>query len=343
MTDEDVLLVTGRQIEAALAGRHKAVVDVIRQAYLAHARGEDVLPPSGILRFPDQPENRIIALPAHIGGPKPVTGIKWISSFPANTQAGMERASAVILVNSPRTGRVEAMIEGSVISARRTAASAVLTASEVYRGPEPCVLGLIGGGRINFEILQFALAAGPAIGSIVVHDTSRSRTESFLRRCAEVAPDVPVSAAGTVEDVLARASLVAFATTAVSPHVTDLSMCPPQTTILHVSLRDIAPEAILAADNVVDDVAHVLTAQTSVHLAEQLTGNHDFIRATIGDVLLGRAPRRAETDRPLVFSPFGMGTLDIALAGAVLEAVRDEALPVAGFWPEPWHSGTGAR
>jgi ornithine cyclodeaminase len=339
MTDEHVLLVTGRQVEAALAGRHKAVVDVIRDAYVAHAGGGDVLPAASILRFPGRPRDRIIALPAYVGGEEPVAGVKWISSFPANTDAGLERASAVILMNSLRTGRVTAVVEGSVISATRTAASAVLAATAMYRGPAPGVLGLVGCGRINFEVLRFVLAVGPAAGSVLLHDASRERADAFAARCAEVAPDLPVSRVGAVEDVLCAAPLVSFATTALTPHVADLSMCPAGATILHVSLRDLAPAAILAADNVVDDLDHVCAAQTSVHLAEQFVGHRDFIRTTIGDVLLGRAAARAGDGRPVVFSPFGMGTLDVALAGAVLATVDDDAVPVEGFWPERWQAG----
>ena len=338
MANEGILLVTGRQVESVLAGRRVQVADAVRAAYCAHGRGEDSLPAAATLRFPDRPRNRIIALPAQTGADRSVAGIKWISSFPANTEAGLERASAVILVNSTDTGRVTAVIEGSVISAQRTAASAAIAAAAAHRATGPSVLGLIGCGRINYEILQFLLAVGPAVDSVVVHDVSAQRAQSFADRCADSAPGLKTSLAASVQDVLEACSLVSFATTALAPHVPDLSMCPPDTTILHISLRDIAPEAILGAENIVDDVDHVCTAQTSVHLAEQLAGHRDFIRTTICDVLLGRAPARGDGPRPLVFSPFGMGTLDMALAGLVVDAVRDEAPTMADFWPEPWSS-----
>ena len=56
---------------------------------------------------------------------------------------------------------------------------------------------------------------------------------------------------------------------------------------------------------------HVMKANTSPHLAEQKTGNRSFLTGTLADVLTGR--RSVNRSRPIIFSPFGMGILDLAL------------------------------
>src|SRR5947209_1278011 len=73
--------------------------------------------------------------------------------------------------------------------------------------------------------------------------------------------------------------------------------------VLHVSLRALAPEILLASANFVDDVEHCLKADTSPHLVEQHTGNRDFLHGTLNDVMTGRAD--PPNDRPVIFSPFG--------------------------------------
>ena len=75
------------------------------------------------------------------------------------------------------------------------------------------------------------------------------------------------------------------------PHVSDPSWFEHNPLVLHVSLRDLAPEVLLASANIVDDVEHCLRAGTSPHLAEQLTGNRDFLHGTLDDVMAGRVTR----------------------------------------------------
>jgi 2,3-diaminopropionate biosynthesis protein SbnB len=323
--DDDVLILGRAAVAEALAGQESHLVALVREAYLAHARGQSALPPSVFLRFPESPRDRIIALPAYLGGNgNAVAGVKWISSFPDNVGRGLERASAVIVVNSAETGRPRAILEGALISAQRTAASAALAAQCLHTRPAP-VIGLIGAGRINLEIMRFLSALRPEVTGWLVHDLDPARSEELAARCREGAPGAAVEVVEHLGSVLERSSLVSFATTAVEPYVGDLSACPPDTTVLHVSLRDLAPEVILSSDNVVDDVDHVCRAQTSVHLAEQRTGHRRFIRCELAAILEGRAPSRGGRG-PTVFSPFGLGVLDLAVARHVLEVAARAGL-----------------
>ncbi|MEU3957801.1 2,3-diaminopropionate biosynthesis protein SbnB, partial [Streptomyces achromogenes] len=106
----------------------------------------------------------------------------------------------------------------------------------------------------------------------------------------------------------------------------------PGQVVLNVSLRDLAPEVLLTAQNVVDDIEHCLKAGTSPHLAEQRTGSRSFIAGTLADVLLGRcAP---DPGRAIVFSPFGLGVLDLAVGHRLYQRAGEESrlLPVPGFF-----------
>lgn len=338
MRDGDVLILKGHEVDSLLAGRELDLMQTVRRAYETHGAGQSSLPHSTFLRFPDDDRNRIIALPAYLGGDFEVAGMKWISSFPANLERGLERASAVLILNSALTGRPEAILEGSLISAKRTAASAVLAARTLTAGRDISTVGIVGTGLINYEVVRFLLASCAGIKRFLVFDLDANRAAQFKGKCRELSPQAEVGVASDVEDVLGRASLISLATTAGSPHIKDLSRCAAGATILHVSLRDLSPEVILASDNIVDDIEHVCRAQTSVHLAEQLAGNRDFIRCSLSDILKGNAAPRRDEGSIAVFSPFGLGVLDLAVGALVRDLAIDNRLGtnVEAFVREPW-------
>lgn len=338
MDDSSLLVVRGDEIALLLAGRELELIDTVRKAYEAHAMGKSSLPHSTFLNLPDSPTNRIIALPAYLGLESEVLGIKWVSSFPGNSELGLNRASAVVILNSPRTGRPEAIIEGSIINAKRTAASAALAARTLSDGQDITTVGMIGCGFISFEIARFLLSALPQIRKLIIHDTDVNQSARFKVKCRETFGQLEVEIAGDVPATVESARLISIATTAITPHIFDLSSCSPGTTILHISLRDFSPAVVLACDNVVDDIDHVCRARTSLHLTEQLVGTRDFIRCTLADITRGLAPARKDADSIAVFSPFGLGILDIAVGNLVRALAKRDGLgiSISSFLPGSW-------
>ena len=313
-------VISGAQVQHALQGREKQVMEVVEATYRLHGAGDSVNPPSYFLRFPDRPNDRIIALPASIGGQARVDGLKWISSFPENVAAGIPRASAVLILNDHDTGYPFACLESSIISATRTAASAALAADWLSRGRErPTRVGFFGVGLIARYIHTFLAGSGWSFDEVGVFDLSADSAAGFRGYLEQSGTAGRITVHDNAEDLIRSSDLVVFATVASQPHVENVSWLEHNPLVLHVSLRDVAPEIVLASTNIVDDVEHCLKANTSPHLAEQLTGNRDFLHGTLDDVMAGRVTVPA--DRPVVFSPFGLGVLDLAVGKYVYDEV----------------------
>ncbi len=318
-------VISGAQVQGALRGRERQIAELVEDTYRIHGAGDSVNPPSYFLRFPDRPSSRIIALPASIGGKLRVDGLKWISSFPENVAAGIPRASAVLILNDHDTGYPFACLESSIISATRTAASAAvaadwLCASRDGRGqPRPARVGFFGTGLIARYIHTFLAGTGWSFDEIGVHDLSADSAAGFRGYLEGSGTAGRITVYEQPEQLIRSSDLVVFATVAGEPHVSDVSWFEHNPVVLHVSLRDLAPEILLASVNVVDDVEHCLKANTSPHLAEQLTGSRDFLAGTLDDVMAGRVTVPA--GRPVVFSPFGLGVLDLAVGKYVYDEV----------------------
>lgn len=322
MSDNDVLIIGAADVEAALRGREQQVLDAVKTAYETHSRGESSLPHSSFLRFPDSDKDRIICLPAYLGGDYQLAGVKWIASMPDNIARGIERASAVIILNDRQTGRPRSVLEGSIISKQRTAASAAL-ASKVLATGEPASIGFVGCGPINVSIARFLNVVWPGAHRLVAFDLDPARAKAFGESIGKVLAEADFSVASSLDELLEACPMVSFATTAISPYIDNLDRCPKGATILHISLRDLQPGAILPNHNIVDDLDHVCRAGTSIHLTAEETGNRDFVHSSLGDILLGSADVPERDGRPIVFSPFGLGVLDLAVAGLIHHQVAE--------------------
>jgi 2,3-diaminopropionate biosynthesis protein SbnB len=307
-------VITGETTRELLDRDLASAISTVAKCYLDHEAGRTTNPDSCFLRFPDDQSQRIIALPAAIHGQDGVCGIKWISSFPANVASGMQRASAVLILNDANTGYPIALLEGARISAVRTAASAVLGAHWLNGCRKTALrLAVIGGGFIARNIIDMFAADGWRFGEAQTHDLD---LYSATRLASHIQDRLKCPAGPATLTEALDADLILFATSAGTPYVALPHRFRADQIVLHISLRDLAPELILECQNVFDDVSHCLKANTSPHLAEHLSGGRDFVTGTIGSVMRGETVVKRDT--AVIYSPFGMGILDIALGRAVL-------------------------
>ncbi|WP_290051588.1 2,3-diaminopropionate biosynthesis protein SbnB [Amycolatopsis solani] len=317
-------VVPGAAADKVLRTSRARVSELVRATYLLHEAGGSVNPDSCFLRFPEKPGSRVIALPGYLGGCVDKIGLKWIAGFPGNVSAGKPRASAVLLLNDYATGYPLACLEAAGISAARTAASAALAAT-LMKPAAPRTVSFVGAGVIARTIAGYLVTAVPELEEAIVHDLV-AESGAHLVRYAEEEHSLAARFTGALDEAL-DADIVVFATTASTPYVTAAREFRPGQLVLNISLRDIAPEVLLRSNNVLDDIDHCLKAGTSPHLAERLSGGREFVDGTIGGVVRGEVG--LDPGKATIFSPFGLGVLDIAVGAFVLERAREAGTAIA--------------
>jgi N-[(2S)-2-amino-2-carboxyethyl]-L-glutamate dehydrogenase len=331
----------GASVAASIIERNRRFIyELVKDTYRTFGAGRAINPQSSFLTFTGIEKNslnRIIALPAYIHDDIKVAGLKWISSFPGNLETGLSRSSGVLILNDMRTGFPYACMEGSLISAARTAASAVLGADVICNGDHAVPkIGFVGNGLIAFSIFQFFESMQWQFGEIGLFDLKSDYSRAFKERIEETY-EGSVTISDSLEDLIRSSDLIVFATTSGKPYVSDARLFARKPRVLNISLRDLDPEIILMSDNLVDDTDHCLRANTSLHLAEQMTGSRSFVSANIYDCL-DPAPRdgwRAGNRKTTIFSPFGMGILDLAVGDHIFrQSAKEGSLTVIdGFFP----------
>jgi 2,3-diaminopropionate biosynthesis protein SbnB len=304
-------VISGSQIANLMPSLRQDILRLVEATYLQHDAGLTNNPDSYFLRFEERQSDRIIALPAAIANDTPISGIKWIASYPKNIQRNLQRASAVLLLNDYETGYPVACLEASQISSARTAASAVVAARALAADPQKALkITFVGAGVISRAIFDFFMADGWTFDQVTICDLdAASATE--LRHYVEAGTGQQALFVEDWKVAISAADIVVFATNAGTPYVSGNDVFAPGQIILNVSLRDISPDIIWQAFNVFDDVEHCMKANTSPHLAEQKYGDRSFVHGTLAHTL--HTPSLIDRSRPLIFSPFGLGVLDLVV------------------------------
>jgi ornithine cyclodeaminase/alanine dehydrogenase-like protein (mu-crystallin family) len=191
-------------------------------------------------------------------------------------------------------------------------------------------VAIVGAGVIARTILRYLAATGYQMSELRVFDLHAESAANLTRFAAEEL-GLAAGVARTLDEALTAQTLIT-ATTASAPHIGQ--PVRPGQVALNISLRDFQPEVVLGAQNYFDDVEHCMKANTSPHLAEQATGGREFVTGTLADVLQG--VKLPDAGRGVIFSPFGLGVLDLAVGHFVLAAAREHGLAteIANFFGE---------
>jgi 2,3-diaminopropionate biosynthesis protein SbnB len=311
-------LITDQEIDALLSQNRSEVLRLVEKAYRLFDQGQAIEVEPSYLRPPHDARARIIAKPACLYGDQPVAGLKWISSFPGNLSRGLPRASGVLTLNDMDTGRPIGQLECAAINAHRTSASAVMALGKLHpRGSAPPVIAVVGTGVIALECARYLVHDGWTPSRWLLHDLDAARTTAFTASLKALTPDVPVDVMPTCAQAMQQADITVFATSAGVPHLSGVTLQAHQS-VLHISLRDLAPDQILQAANYADSAELAFTHATSLDLSEQQAGHRDFYAGDIGVVLQGQRP----AGKPVIFSPFGMAILDLAVGQWALQSLR---------------------
>jgi ornithine cyclodeaminase len=327
------LLYLSRADVAAASGTGSDVfVAAVTAAFALHARKHTVQPLKPYLRWRTDGHiaDRIIAMPAYVGGETPVAGLKWIGSKHDNPdRAGVERASALIVLNDAGTHEPLAVMEGAFISSARTAAVTAVAARHLAL-PGFRSLACVGCGPIGKQQVITLLEQFPSVVTVWLYDLKESAAVELASVLATGHPKVEVRIAADAESAVRAGDVVVTATVADRPWL-PAAWLRPGSFLSNVSIMDAAKDVFLSADKVVvDDWDQCNREGKIIH---QLTTEGSFSReklhAELGQVVIGERPGREHDDEVILLNPMGMAVIDVACA----KAVHDRAVAAKiGTW-----------
>jgi N-[(2S)-2-amino-2-carboxyethyl]-L-glutamate dehydrogenase len=327
-----ILYLNRSDVSSVGGDRSDLYVRALADALVLHAAGKTLQPLKPYLRVHGKEghiADRIIAMPAHVGEPG-ISGMKWIGSKHDNpVRVGLERASAVIVLNDPTTNYPIAILEGSLISAWRTAAVTALAARHLARKNFTDV-ALIGCGVIGTAQITALLQQFGHITTVHLYDWRREATEALTSRITAEHPQVTVVEADSAEGAVRAGDLVVPCTVTDQPYI-EAGWLKRGAFLSNVSIMDVHKDVFLAADKVVVDDWEQSNREKKIINQLVLEGkfSREQLHAELGEILAGSRPGRETDDEVIVLNPMGMAVEDIACAAEVYRRALDEGV---GTW-----------
>jgi alanine dehydrogenase len=298
---------TGKHIEQAVSPDR--AVEAVRDAFIAHARGEWTMPPK--VYVTNYPAGDFRAMPA-LGGGHAL--LKWVTSFPGNPLQGLPTVTGVVLVSDAENGQLRAVLDAASVTALRTGAAAVLAAETLGRS-DAVTAAVIGAGVNGHAAARTFLARGRPVS---VWDVNEGRARHVAQELgAELAPslaealdaDLLVTVTPGHEVLIGEGSLRA------GQHVSLMGADGP-------GKAEMAGSELARATLFCDDWEQASHGGELAHAVEAGLVTEQDVTA-LGQVLMGAAPGRSDAGEITAFDSTGLAIQDLAIALAAIESASE--------------------
>jgi ornithine cyclodeaminase/alanine dehydrogenase-like protein (mu-crystallin family) len=289
-------------------------VDSMETAIIAVASGSVIMPKRSHLDFGDK---SLLMMPCL--GPDYFT-VKLITFFPENKLSGEPPINGTVLLNDAMTGKPLAVIDGSSLTAMRTAAVGSLGMR--YLSPSASTnLGIIGLGVQGYHQALFACSLRP-IKKVSIYDVHKDVMTRFRNDLSKIFPDIEIGMTSDTAELCRNSEIIITATDSAIPVLPDdTSLLTGKTFIAIGSYKPEMRELPDALFNLVDfvfiDTEHALSE--SGDLIDPLkngllTGNRII---PISELVAGKTLPHTPTR---LFKSVGMAAFDLYAAILVYQS-----------------------
>jgi alanine dehydrogenase len=254
-------------------------------------------------------------MPAYLSSSN-VLETKLVTLFEGNAGTDLPTHQAAIAVFDPQRGNIVALMDGTYITATRTAAGAALSVRVLARD-DARALAICGTG-VQARAHAHAVPRVRKFAEVRIAGRDRAKAEALAR-------EVGATAAATFEDAVRGADVVCATTHSPEPVVRREWVDPGA----HVTSVGVNPNGRELDEALVAD-ASVFVESRSAVLAPFPAGANDVAglspeRLTeIGEVIAGGTAGRQSAEELTVYKSVGVGVMDAAAAALVLRAAEEE-------------------
>ena len=307
-----------------------ALRHALREAMQDVSADRASMPPRIAAMVPDR--GFLAAMPAHLPTTRGLAA-KLVSLFPGNAPGPLPTHQAVVVVFDPDSGEPLALMDGTSITTRRTAAGSALSA-ELLAREDANTLAILGTG-VQARAHAEAMVRVRPIRHVRVAGRNRERAAS-LAAALEDSLNIDVRPVDTYAEACADADMVCAATHSPEP-VVHRDALKPGAHVTSVGFntagREVDSATVVDSLVVVESRADVLAPppagsnDLTAPMQEGLIGP-EHVHAEIGELLMGTRTGRTSPDQITLYKSVGIAAQDVAASNLVLSAAREQELGI---------------
>lgn len=309
------------------ANHSNSFIEAITEGLTLHANKQFVQPLKPYLRWQgaDHIADRIIAMPCYLGGNDPIAGIKWIGSRQHNPKKfNIPRASALIVLNDSETNYPVAVMEGSLISAMRTAAITGVSIKYLAK-KDFSDITVIGCGPIAQMQIKTVLEQYAQVKKIHLFDVNPEAAEKLKALFLSEYPNLEIEIHDSAKSAIVQTDVLITCTVSDKPYI-PFEWLKKGCFVSNISIMDIEPEVFLKVDKVIVDDWDQSNREKKVInvLVEDGLFSREKLHAELGDIIIGHKNGREHEDEIILLNPMGMAIDDIVCAKWFFNAAQEQ-------------------
>jgi len=315
-----MLILSGDVLEKLLVPSE--VVEAVAEAFAAYSRGETVTPARTVMWVEG---NWWGVMQSYVPGRG--VGVKAVSVVSSNRARGLPTVNAAVLLMDHETGLPLALLNGTILTAARTAAACALSVKLMAPGSSG-VMGIIGTGFQARYIVRY-LTHVFKVEKLLLHDIDAVQARSFAEYARGLGIE-DVVVCSNCEEVLRSSMIIVESTTSRKPVVLGRLLRPP----VHVvsigvtgpQNSTVDPETVARSEVVVvDSLRSVLeeVADIRIPLEKGLVDRERIVE--IGEIVAGRKRGRVGEGVTL-FKSVGVAVQDTAVASLAYRKAREKGV-----------------
>ena len=314
-----MLLLTKEDIRKVFS--MKDAVEADKECYKAFSEGKFDVPLRAVI---NGSKGNFLFMPAYCEEMM-AAGLKIVNIMPGNPEKGLPASIGQVLLIDGETGEVKAMMDGTYITALRTAAASG-AAFDLFGNRDSSVGAMIGTGSQAMAQLE-AMLNVRHLREVRVAARDIKKTVDFTERANKELGhyDTEIIAMDDTNAAVDGADLVTLVTTSPVP-VCSAEFFKPGAVISAVGaytydMQELDPKVFDRCGKIYFDSEEAVLSESGDILRplDEGTLRREQFTGDIGDCILGKIPGRASSDEIIVFENVGIGALDLYTAQKVYD------------------------